>query len=163
MLGNGGPNGSGGPLSWGYNTITEIDEVFPITVSGTTFNSHDFFTDHGTVTRGSHSSSWSITNNAMVVQGDSGGADFIYNSTTRKWELAGINEASGSWTGANGDPSLGDGTFAAFVQLSYYVSQINKNTVPVPTDTPAMPLPALVGMAGTLFLAASRYLGMKRA
>jgi len=173
LLGIGGASVATDAPSWGIDTVTEIDEPLPVTatINGAsyTFNSHDFFTDNGTVTRGSHPYNWSIINNSMVVNGDSGGGDFIYNSTTQKWELAGINEATGSWTGANGDPYYGNGSFSAFVQLSYYASQITPiietaYVIPaVPTDTPTMPLPAVAALACALLLAASRSLGKNRA
>ncbi len=162
MLGNGGASGGGNPLSWGLNTVTEINEPMPVTSGVTTFNSHDFFTDHGTVIRGSSTA----TNNAQVVVGDSGGGDFIYNSTTQMWELSGINEINGAWNGTNGDPYYGDGTFTGMVQLSTYATQINpivQTTYNPPCDTPAMPVPGLVAMSCMLFLAASRYLVATRA
>jgi hypothetical protein len=153
MLGMGG----GAGLSWGLNTVTEINK-FPITPAGYTYVSNDFFTDNGKVIRGSSS----ITNNSMVVSGDSGGANFTYNTTTQKWELAGINEVTGSYTDYSGSYD-GNGTFSGMVQLDTYATQINAIVSPPTVDTPTMPLPALFVMACLLFLTASRSLGRRDA
>lgn len=152
MLGFGGGYG----LTWGLDTATEINEL--ITPGGYTYVSTDFFTDNGQVVRGSSS----ITNNATLVDGDSGGGNFTYNATTRKWELTGINEVTGSYSDYSGNYA-GNGTFSGMVQLNIYATQINAivNTPPV-TDTPTMPLPALFVMACLLLLAASHSPEIKR-
>ena len=161
MFGMGGSSS----MSWGLDTVTEINEPISITANGTTYTTNDFFTDNSTVTRGIGKNKMSIVNNAMVVTGDSGGGDFIYNSTTQKRELAGLNEATGSWNGSNGDPYYGNGAFSAFIQLSTYASQINTIVQtpfsPPATDEPAMPLSGLVVLGCALFLVASRYLKVK--
>jgi hypothetical protein len=141
MLGYGGNYG----LTWGLDIVTETNEEVPLT--GTSYTSLDFFTDNGTVNRGASS----ITNNSTVVDGDSGGADFIYNATTGKWELAGINEITGDYSNYSGT-YYGNGTFSGFVQLSSYASEINPIINPV--DSPAMPWPALLGLGFSLALAA---------
>jgi len=167
MLGFGGGNGN---LTWGVDNVTEINE-YPVTPSNYSFVSNDFFTDDGEVQRGSST----ITNESSVVSGDSGGGDFIYNTTTRRWELAGINEVTGSYDGYNPvtDQNYdGNGNFSGMVQLdnnaavmSTYASQINayvSSTAPI-SDTPTMPLPALVVMGCLLFFAAARSFKVKDA
>lgn len=94
--------GGGGGETWGLNTVTAVN--FTLSVLGR--STIDFCTSDGTTTIGSQS----VTNNATVVTGDSGGGDFIFNASSGKWELAGINEAMG---GAS-----------YFVQVSAYVQQI---------------------------------------
>ena len=75
----------------------------------------DFETKFGTSTSGLSS----VTNNYALVLGDSGGGDFIFNSSTGSWQLAGLNEA----VDANNDSLM--------IQLSTYAQQINA-TVPTP-------------------------------
>jgi hypothetical protein len=152
MLGFGGGQG----LCWGLDTVTEINQS--ITPANYSYVSTDFFADHGTVTRGSKS----ITNNSQVVVGDSGGGDFAYNSSTGKWELIGINEVSGSFTGTNGNPYYGDGTFSGMVQLSTYQSQIT-GIVDAAYDTPTMPVAYLGALAAALFLFAVRSFPARKA
>jgi hypothetical protein len=119
MLGYGG-----GLESWGYNTVTSINQL--VTPEGFSYVSNDFFTALGAITSTNPSGpgSQSITNNAQLVGGDSGGGDFIYNSTTGQWELAGINEAVGTDNGQY---------ISAFVQLDTYV-------VPEPSVSVLLPL-----------------------
>jgi len=100
MLGYGG---GGGNDTWGINSVTANN----LLVSLSTYKSVDFRTAYGTTAYGSN-------NTAQLVLGDSGGGDFIYNTSTGKWELAGINEGV--------DPSTHD---SYMVQLSYYAPQIN--------------------------------------
>jgi len=109
MLGFG--NGGGTNETWGLDTVTQIDQE--VDVSG--FSSNDLFTINGQYFDGSAS----ITNNAQVVLYDSGGGDFIFNTTTQTWELAGINEVTGSGT-INGQ----NVTFSGMVQVNTYQSQI---------------------------------------
>ena len=150
IIGYGGNEGE----SWGLNTVTEINEL--ITPQGFTYVSNDFLTLTGTTTYDNPhgSGSKSITNNAQLVSGDSGGGDFVYNAATKQWNLAGINEVSGTDTEGQ--------ALSGFVQLDTYASQINaiSDVPPVPTDTPAMPLPGLVVMAWLLFIVATRSFGM---
>ena len=129
--------------------MTQINEL--ITPEDYSYVSNDFLTLTGAITydnpRGNGSET--ITNNAQVVTGDSGGGDFIYNASTGQWNLAGINEITGT---DNSGQAL-----SGFVQLDTYASQINAIVdAPIaPTDTPAMPLPGLIVMAGSLFFAAA--------
>jgi len=101
MLGYGG---GGGNETWGLNSVTANNLLVPLTAGSTTYKSADFETAYGTTAYG--------TNNAQLIVGDSGGGDFIYNTFTGKWELAGINEG----VDASHNSYL--------VQLSYYNSQI---------------------------------------
>jgi hypothetical protein len=101
-------NGPGLGESWGLDTVTGIN--VPIEISGHNYLSKDIETAFGPVTAGTNS----ITNNAWLVGGDSGGGDFIYNASTGAWTLAGINEAV--------DTSSSN---SYMVQLSAYASQIN--------------------------------------
>ncbi len=134
--------------SWGVNTVSQFQTgtkfgqpVYSVTYNlsvtatsstgvVTTYTSNDFGTDH------------SDTNSAQVVAGDSGGAAFIYNSTTGTWELAGILEA----VAADGDSYM--------VNLAAYKTQIAAimaSAVPEPTTY------AMVAMgAGTILLAARK-------
>ena len=116
MIGYGGGNGK----TWGVNTVTANNQ--PISVSvGTPPNqtnygpTTDFETAYGTTTHGSSS----VTNNAQLVLYDSGGGDFVYNSATSNWTLAGINEA-------NNPISSNPGFYDSYmVQLSSYATQID--------------------------------------
>jgi len=93
----------GGSESWGLNTVNYIN--YSASVGG--YISNDFLTFYGT------SSSPSYANNAFLIGGDSGGGDFIYNSSTQTWMLAGINEA---YDGQND---------SYMVQLSTYAPEIS--------------------------------------
>ena len=89
MLGYGGNGGRSTAETWGYNLVTEAD-VYPTTLGPDyPFTSTDFETDYGSQPPGVGT----FTNNYELVLGDSGGGDFIYNSVTGEWELAGVNEA----------------------------------------------------------------------
>lgn len=146
MLGFGGGHG----LTWGFDTVTEINEL--VTPGGLSYVSNDFLTDNGTNTysNSNGTSHITITNNSTVVGGDSGGGDFTFNATTKKWELMGINEVTGTYSNSTV-------TFSGMVQLDTYAAQINAIVNPPDaTDTPTMPLPALLIMACLLFWAASR-------
>lgn len=112
MLGYGGGQGE----TWGYNTVTQTN--VSVTPGGFGYVSNDFLTVTGTY----HSGSASVDNPSTVVVGDSGGGDFIFNSTTGLWELAGINEVTG--TGTFG-PQNQNVPFSGMVQLDTYASQIN--------------------------------------
>lgn len=105
--------GFGGGKTWGYNTVTGTTGV---NLGG--FHSSDFTTAYGTFGHGPNA----FTNNAVLVVGDSGGGDFLFNSATSSWELAGINEAV---NGAN---------TSYMVDLSAYAAQINSITaIPEPS------------------------------
>jgi hypothetical protein len=105
----------GGSLSWGVDTVTA--NYVGVTVVGYSYLSTDFKSAYGTTTIGTNS----VTNDAYLIGGDSGGGDFIYNSSTGKWDLAGINEAV--------DPSDND---SYMVQVSAYASQIDSDLAAVP-------------------------------
>ncbi|MDD5199297.1 MAG: trypsin-like serine protease [Terrimicrobiaceae bacterium] len=129
MIGYGGGQGE----TWGANTVTAKN--VSVTVSGYSYVTTDFKTAYGTTTyTNGLGDSRSITNNATLVGGDSGGGGFIYNSATARWQLAGINEAV--------DLTSSD---SYLVQLSTYASQINGLTA-----VPEAGLAGLVGAAGLL-------------
>ena len=146
MIGYGGGN-----KSWGYNQVTLANQL--ITVDGYSYNSTDFITTVGTVSNGSTTQ----TNNSQLVSGDSGGGDFIYNSTLGEWQLAGINEAIGTgasigkyeghWYIADDAADLPSGStdvqnnvdFSAMVQIDEYASQIDAIV-----DAPEPPVWALL-------------------
>jgi len=154
MLGYGGSNS----LTWGLDTVTEINQSIDLTQSSPSFPyiTNDFYCDNGTVKRGAST----ITNNSNVVLGDSGGADFIYNVSTKQWELAGINEITDMYANYSGSYH-GNGTFSGFVQLDSYAAQINAIYV-IPADTPTLPPIGLLILACLLFLVATRSFGTKR-
>ena len=114
MIGYGGT----GAKSWGVDTVTQDDQT--VTLPGTSWSTTDFLTLLGTTSVGNHS----VTNNAQLVAGDSGGGDFILNPVTGLWELAGINEAVGTLSSGQ--------QLSAFVQLSTYAPQIESIMSPVP-------------------------------
>jgi hypothetical protein len=130
MIGYGGGQGE----TWGENTITQKN--LTINPDGTSFQSLDFATEFGANTICGQT----ITNTAQLVSGDSGGGDFIYNSSTGLWELAGINEA------------IDTDTYTSYmVQLSDYDAQIDSimaESVPEP-DTYLI-LGLGLGMIGVL-------------
>jgi hypothetical protein len=148
-----GFGGDAGHLTWGVDTVTEINEL--VTPSGNTYVSDDYFCDNGTVTRNSSS----ITNSSTLISGDSGGANFTYNATTGIWELEGINEVTGSYSGVSGNPYYGNGTFSGMVQLNTYAPQINALVfAQAVADTPTLPFPGLIILAILLCLSASSWL-----
>ncbi|MGB8352920.1 MAG: trypsin-like serine protease [Chthoniobacteraceae bacterium] len=113
MIGYGGNQGE----TWGMNTVTSGS--VSVTIAGYPYTTTDFETAFGTTTRGSNSA----TNNAAFVLGDSGGGDFVYDSSTGTWELTGINEA------------IDTGTNGYMVELGVYASQIDNITaVPEPSS-----------------------------
>jgi hypothetical protein len=109
MLGFGGARGE----TWGLDTVTQINQL--VTPSGFTYVSNDFLTINGTY----HDGSATNINNYQLIGGDSGGGDFIFNVANQTWELAGINEVTGSRT-INGQ----NVNFSGMVQLNTYASQI---------------------------------------
>jgi hypothetical protein len=121
IIGYGGSTPNGGE-SWGVNTVTQINQSVAL---GSSYVSNDFLTILGTTTIGDRS----VTNDAQLVAGDSGGGDFIRNSATGLWELAGINEAVG--TTSQGQQ------LSAFVQLDSYAPQIEAAMSPVPLPASA--------------------------
>jgi len=110
MLGYGGSSS----LTWGANTVDLTN--YPISVAS--YNSNDFLTITGTLSNGSTVTS----NDALVVGGDSGGGDFIYDQARHLWILAGINEVNGQ--SSPGGPV----DVSGFVQLSTYAQQIGSLT-----------------------------------
>jgi hypothetical protein len=100
-----GDGGSRTTEAWGVNTVTQANE--PYSVGG--FHSTDFESDFGTITAGANSA----TNDYYLVIGDSGGGDFVFNSSLGEWQLAGIGE----------DVNTNNDSF--MVQFSPYASQIN--------------------------------------
>ena len=117
MIGYGGPSGQGSE-SWGTNSVY-LNNYGPVSVNG--FESIDFVTfDSG-------------SNYATLVNGDSGGGDFVRVGTN--WELAGLNEAVST-------------NAAFFVQLSSYSSQINAIiAVPEPQTVALLLVGALLMIA----------------
>ena len=70
-------NSNGTPLkTWGQATI-DLRQVIGVTAGATTYHSTDLVTVNGTVSNGSTTS----TNDSQIVNDDSGGASFVYNST----------------------------------------------------------------------------------
>jgi hypothetical protein len=129
MIGYGGGQGE----TWGENNVTQVNQ----TVTGISpYTSTDFYTLNGTYYY--HHGTGSFTNTAQLVSGDSGGGDFIYNSTTGLWELAGINEAYLTDSNTNNTP-----VGSAMVQLSSYATAINADMLAAET-TPEPPTWMLV-------------------
>ena len=114
----------GGQESWGLNTVGIT--YLPLRLG--TYQTTDFETRYGTTTSGTSS----ITNNAWLISGDSGGGDFTYDSFSGKWMLAGINEAV---------DSAGN---SYMVQLSQYAPQIQSYMGPMPV--PEIPSITLLGL-----------------
>ena len=119
----------GGSESWGINTVTTAPYPAPILLNG--YATIDFETAHGTTTFFTKS----ITNDAELVNGDSGGADFMTNASGT-WQVAGLNEA----VDTNGDAFL--------IQLSSYYSQIN----PLISAVPEPGTCGLLGISGIIAL-----------
>ncbi len=147
-----GDGGSHINPTWGYDLVnSNVNVAVPLY----SWVSNDFETSNGTNVE------------YELVGGDSGGADFIYNSTLSRWELAGINEAeltnndvqvgsafiqlnnSTFSTTYAGYPATGDTT--TFTGTATYATQIDGIIAPTGVDTPAMPTWALVSM-GMLLL-----------
>lgn len=126
MIGYGGGAGK----SWGMNTITDKDIL--VSADGFPYTTVDFQTAYGTTTAGASS----VTNDAQLVGGDSGGADFVYDSATGRWLLAGINEAR--------DPETND---AYMVQLSEYAPQIKQTVPALPPSGVAASFFLIMGLA----------------
>ena len=107
-----GDGGSRTIETWGYNTVTNVNQS--ITPENTSYVSNDFLTATTTSDK--------LSNSAQVLVGDSGGGDFIFNSVTGRWELAGINEVTGNY---ENDPTYGNDALSGFVQLDTYAAQID--------------------------------------
>ena len=162
MIGYGGGSGK----TWGYDQVTLANEQ--ISVSGYSYSSADFITSDAAISNGSATH----TNNSQLVSGDSGGGDFIYNTSLGEWQLTGINEAIGSgdigkyngqWYLADTAADLPPGStnvqaldFSAMVQTATYNSQISSIEA-----TPEPPVWALL-LSGLGGVALSRRLLVRR-
>jgi hypothetical protein len=133
MLGYGGGAGE----TWGLDTVTQINQLIDLRPTYP-YITNDFLTINGTYFDGPAS----VTNNSQVVAGDSGGGDFIFNIATQTWELAGINEVTGSGTFNSQNV-----TFSGMVQLNTYQAQIASIITP-PTPEPALWELLSLGFAG---------------
>ena len=105
---------SGGSKSWGVNNVTGTNQGVLVN----SFGSADFSTSYGALS----SRFASITNNAKLVTGDSGGGGFMYSAS--QWVLSGINEANDN----NGSSYM--------VQLSFYASAISNAITAAPSPSP---------------------------
>jgi len=122
--------GFGGGQSWGVNNVTGVNQGVLVNSSGNSYGTTDFSTTYGSLS----SFYTSITNNAKLVTGDSGGGDFM--KIGGNWVLAGINEA----TDSNGNSYM--------VQLSSYASVITNVIGTVPSALSYMPS-TISGIVGT--------------
>ena len=129
-----GDGGSHAKETWGYDTVTSPYINQGVQLYG--WASYDFCTVNGSKAL------------YETADGDSGGADFIYNSSLKRWELAGLNEIELT-NGANPPVEEGSG----YVQLDTYFTQIEQIITP-PLSEPTMPQWALVLMGGMLFCVA---------
>ena len=118
-----GAGGDSRVESWGANIVTSLG--VSVSLDGYPYTTTDFKTLLGASTAGFGPNQATITNTAQVVGGDSGGADFYYNTATGKWVLVGINEAAGTYA---------DSSYAAsyMVDLSAYADEINTTISAVP-------------------------------
>lgn len=128
MIGYGGGQGE----TWGFNTITKINES--VQVFNYNYVTNDFETNGGVTTN--PSDGINVNNNFTLVGGDSGGAAFSFNPVTQNWELTGLNEA------VDGNNN------SYFIQLSSYAPQINGI---ISTPEPSSLIFLLLGI-GVLFL-----------
>lgn len=126
MIGYGDADGAGGLTTtetWGTSSVA--DNSYTLSLDG--YTSTDFVTASTTY---------------QTVNGDSGGAGFIYNSGTGTYSLVGITNASGSSSGTY---------YTYFVSLNSYLSIINGiKAVPEPTTY------AFMAMGAAMILVAAR-------
>ncbi len=128
--------------SWGTGTVFQSDVLFTVQGDGNpapTFNSVDYY-----IYNANSGQPDSSTNLYNLYPGDSGGANFIFNSQTQTWQLAGINEFVATAT-------LDDGStvnFASgFVETDYYLTQIDAIMDAPEPSTYALFAAGLVGLA----------------
>jgi hypothetical protein len=145
--------------TWGYNLVNYINE--PVNSTGSSYlgSSFSYFSNDFLTLEGADSGG----NVYNTVTGDSGGGVFIYNSTSRQWELAGIMNVSG--TAQPAGPSGPTDPLGGFVQLDTYYSQLQQlaNWTP-PIDSPTMPQWGLILLGLVLvFAAASQLADTRRA
>ena len=136
--------------TWGCNMVTTVNQS--ISLMNSSWTSNDFITLTGTSTDGQAT----VTNLYQNVSGDSGGGDFIYNGTLHRWELAGINEVTGTVTYGDGSTQ----NFSGFVQVNTYAPQINAIILPPPDDAPTLPQWAL-GLLAVALVAVARPKAMR--
>jgi len=115
MIGYGNSQGE----TWATNTIYETGQDTKLT--SPSFDSTDFYTVDNFSPDGANTT---ITHNGQLVPGDSGGGDFIYNSATGEWQLAGINEVLL-------EDNTGKIAGSGMVQISAYATEIDA-AVPEP-------------------------------
>jgi hypothetical protein len=139
MIGYGNSQGE----TWATNTIYETGQNVQLT--SPSFDSTDFFTVDNFSPDGPNTT---ITHNGQLVPGDSGGGDFIYDASSGKWELAGINEVQLE-DGSDHDKIVGSG----MVQISQYAGAIN-------ADVPEPPTWIFLGL-GLFTVGAMHGLGMR--
>ena len=114
--------GNGVGEAWALNTVSQNNQS--VSVQNTPYTSTDFLTSDSFQLVGGNPDV-TMTKNGQLVSGDSGGANFIYNSSTHEWMLAGINEVllqdiSGKIDGSG------------MVQLSSYATSIEADVAPEP-------------------------------
>jgi hypothetical protein len=132
--------GNGVGEAWALNTISENNQS--VSLDNTPYTSTDFSTADSFQEVGGDPDV-SMTTDGQLVPGDSGGATFIYNSSTHEWELAGINEVL---LEDDSDYDKIDGS--GMIQLSDYASSIEADMVPEPPAWPLV-LGSVALLAGT--------------
>ncbi|MDR0532447.1 MAG: trypsin-like peptidase domain-containing protein [Verrucomicrobiales bacterium] len=93
----------GGTKAWGTGTINGVN--------------YELTLDNGHTSTYYYVKYNSINNTTQAISGDSGGAGFVYNSTTGQWELSGLLDAIA--TDDNG------GYYTLLIDLSSYSDDIN--------------------------------------
>jgi hypothetical protein len=136
MIGYGNSEGE----RWATNTVNENNQSVP----EDSFTSTDFFTVDSFSNDGPNTTT---TTNGQLVPGDSGGGDFIYNSSTEEWQLAGINEVllennSGKISGSG------------MIQIGDYATTIQADMAPEPS--PWQLVLGGLGMLGVIRIARRR-------
>jgi hypothetical protein len=124
MIGYGNSQGE----TWGVNTVYETGQDANLTslkFDSTDIFAVDSFEQTGSTTTGNTTVTTYLTNDGQLVPGDSGGGDFIYNTSTATWSLAGINEVQ-----LENDSGVIVGS--GMVQISTYEASIEADMVPEP-------------------------------